>query len=94
MHCPFLLQGIFPTQGFNPHLLHLLHWQMGSLPLVLPGKASSGVWGHATFFFFPHFYVVVKFNNIFWPATLDSAPALLGASQGELRRYHVWTTRK
>ena len=26
----FLLQGIFPTQGSNPHLLH---WQAGSLPL-------------------------------------------------------------
>ena len=25
--CHFLLQGIFPTQGLNPHLLHLLHWQ-------------------------------------------------------------------
>ena len=24
---PFLLQGIFPTQGSNPHLLHLLNWQ-------------------------------------------------------------------
>ena len=22
MGCPFLLQGTFPTQGFNPHLLH------------------------------------------------------------------------
>ena len=31
--CHFLLQGIFPTQGSNPHLLHLLHWQMDSLPL-------------------------------------------------------------
>ena len=27
-----LLQGIFPTQGLNPHLLCLLHWQAGSLP--------------------------------------------------------------
>ena len=26
-----LLQGIFPTQGFNPRLLCLLHWQVGSL---------------------------------------------------------------
>ena len=34
----FLLQGIFPTQGSNPHLLHLLHWQAGSLPLVPTGK--------------------------------------------------------
>ena len=24
--CHFLLQGIFPTQGLNPCLLHLLHW--------------------------------------------------------------------
>ena len=23
--CQFLLQGIFPTQGSNPNLLHLLH---------------------------------------------------------------------
>ena len=33
-----LLQSIFLTQGSNPHLLCLLHWQSGSLPLVLPGK--------------------------------------------------------
>ena len=24
--CHFLLQGLFPTQGMNPCLLHLLHW--------------------------------------------------------------------
>ena len=36
--CHFLLQGIFPTQGLNPHLLHLLHWQADSLPVVPPGK--------------------------------------------------------
>ena len=35
---PFLLQGNFPTQGLNPCLLCLLHWQAGSLPLVPPGK--------------------------------------------------------
>ena len=39
--CHALLQGIFPTQGLNPHLLHLLHWQVGSLPVVPPGKAVS-----------------------------------------------------
>ena len=38
--CHDLLQGIFPTQGSNPRLLHLLHSQAGSLPLVLPGKPS------------------------------------------------------
>ena len=29
----FLLQRIFPTQRWNPRLLHLLHWQAHSLPL-------------------------------------------------------------
>ena len=32
--CYFLLQGIFPTQGLNLRLLHLLHWQVDSLPVV------------------------------------------------------------
>ena len=36
--CHFLFQGIFPTQGSNLCLLRLLHWQLGSLPLVLPGE--------------------------------------------------------
>ena len=36
--CHSLLQKIFPTQGLNPHLLCLLHWQVGSLPLAAPGK--------------------------------------------------------
>ena len=31
--CYAFLQGIFLTQGSNPSLLHLLHWQMGYLPL-------------------------------------------------------------
>ena len=30
---PFLLQGIVPIQGSNPHLLHLLHCPVDSLPL-------------------------------------------------------------
>ena len=33
VRCHFLLQGIFPTQGMNLHLLGLLHWQADSLPL-------------------------------------------------------------
>ena len=36
--CHFLLKGIFPTQGSNPHLLHLLHCQAESLALVSPGS--------------------------------------------------------
>ena len=39
--CHFLLQRICPTQGSDPRLLHLLHWQMDSLPLGPPGKPWS-----------------------------------------------------
>ena len=34
------LQGIFLTQGSNPNVLSLLHWQQVSLPLVPPGKLA------------------------------------------------------
>ena len=33
--CHFILQGIFPIQGLNPHLLH---WQTDSLPLGHQGS--------------------------------------------------------
>ena len=33
-----LLQEIFPTQGSNPRLLRLLHWQVCSLPLAPQGS--------------------------------------------------------
>ena len=32
--CHFLLQKNFLTQGLNPHPLHLLHWQVVSLPIL------------------------------------------------------------
>ena len=38
--CHVLLQGIFLTQGSNPCLLHLVHWQAGSLPLAPPAKLT------------------------------------------------------
>ena len=41
MGCYALLQGIFPTQGSNPHFLHTLHWQAGSLPLPPPRKPKA-----------------------------------------------------
>ena len=43
--CHFLLQGVFPTQGSNPRLQHLLHWQVDYLTLChlgSPNKASYG----------------------------------------------------
>jgi len=30
-----------PNQVSNPHLLHLLHWQVGSLPLAPSGKPQT-----------------------------------------------------
>ena len=39
--CCALLQGIFPTQGLNLWLLHLLHWQAGSFPLAPLGNPIS-----------------------------------------------------
>ena len=41
MGCRDFLQGIFPTQGLNPYLLCLPHWQVGSLPLAPPGTPIS-----------------------------------------------------
>ena len=40
--CHFLLQGILPTQGSNPRLLHLLRRQVDYLPLAPPGKPVRG----------------------------------------------------
>ena len=37
--CHALLQGVFQTQGLNPRVLRLLHWQAGSSPLAPPGKS-------------------------------------------------------
>ena len=43
--CHFLLQGIFPTQGSNSRLLHLLHWQAASLPLSHLGSLHPSFLG-------------------------------------------------
>ena len=40
--CCFLFQGIFLTQGSNPHLLCLLNWQAGCLSLGPPGTCDFG----------------------------------------------------
>ena len=53
MGCHFLLQGIFPTQVLNPHLLCLLYWQAESLPLChLESSSYTEVrWGcHYSYF--------------------------------------------
>ena len=39
--CHSLLEGIFPTQGSNLHLLSLLHWNTDSLPLSHLGSPNK-----------------------------------------------------
>ena len=39
--CHFLLQGIFPTQGSNLHLLHPLYWQADFLALCRLGSPHT-----------------------------------------------------
>ena len=48
MGCHFFLQGIFTTQGLNPHLLH---WQVVYLPLSHQGSPPCML-SIAFFFFF------------------------------------------
>ena len=43
MDCHALFQGIFLTQGWNPGLWSLLHWQVGFIPLAPPGKPLSSM---------------------------------------------------
>ena len=55
----FLLQGIFLTQGSNPHLLHLLHWQVDSSSLCHLGSPGNRSWlvdgsGESFFLVLPH----------------------------------------
>ena len=52
--CHALLHGIFPTQGSNSHLLHLLHWQAGSLPLGISGKPRRSI---------EDSYIIIIFNQ-------------------------------
>ena len=40
VNCHAFLQGVFLTQGLNPHVLCLSHSEADSLPLASPGKLS------------------------------------------------------
>ena len=55
--CHALLQGIFPTQGLNPRLLH---WQVDSLLLSYQG--SPAVHLKYTQFLFKDMYIIFKRN--------------------------------
>ena len=44
--CHFVLQGIFPTQGSNPLLLHPLHWHFTTVPPAKPQWVRGGGESH------------------------------------------------
>ena len=54
----FLLQGIFPTQGSNPGLLH---WQADSLPSEPPGKPLK-TQVVTIIFFHPVFHLITEYS--------------------------------
>ena len=90
MVCHALLQRIFPTQGSNPCLLSLLHWQVGSLPLAPPGKH--------TFDFIIHLSALrmekemaPHSSTLAWKIPWMKEPGRL-QSMGSLRIGHEWAT--
>ena len=59
--CHGLPQEIFLTQGLNLHLLYLLHWQEGSLPLAPPGKPRFSL---VTYFIHHSVYMSIPIHPI------------------------------
>ena len=66
--CHFLLQGIFPSQGWNLGLLHLLHWQADSLPLSHLGslilRPISNKFPHSLPYFYPRSAPPLTFMSV------------------------------
>ena len=58
--CHALLWGIFLTQGLNLYLLHLLHWQVGSLPLALSGKPKTSIY----IYIYIYIYILTQKVNL------------------------------
>ena len=82
--CHALLQGIFPSQRLNPHLLYLLHWYVGSLPPVPPRKTS-----YSLLLLFSH--SVVSDSVIPWTAACKaSLPLTISWSCPSLCSLHCW----
>ena len=84
--CHALLQRIFPTQGLNPHLSCLLHWQAGSLPQTPPVLAGRDFTSYTSmgllrailrkesFFFFFKDFAATKIN---YPVSKTGNPPVL-----------------
>ena len=78
--CRVFFQGIFPTQGSNPHLLGLLHWQVGSLPPAPPGKKVI-----------QQYYLVLKSKEVLPHATtwMNPEDILSEISHSQEDKYYI-----
>ena len=78
--CRALLQGIFPTQGSNPHFscLCLQHWQAGSLSLALPGELQYRSQKNLTRGLRRHFHSLLCFVNDVFFVSLNLKCVFLG----------------
>ena len=75
--CHALLQGIFPTQGSNLHLLCLLHWQV----------SFFYHWHHLgspNFKLFPHNYLfIIKERTLQWRNLVSCAVTVTSTVKGQ-----------
>ena len=65
--CRALFQGIFLTQGSNPHLLHLQLWEADSLPLSHLGSPELKYSPHTLLQTTKCGYLVLKHGILFFP---------------------------
>ena len=73
---PYPPPGIIPTQGSNPHPLHLLHWQTCSLLLVPPECRGSA---------FPRYRPRGR-TCMWWGVLLGSSNSKGGSERSQLGR--------
>ena len=98
-----LLQGIFPTQGSNPCLLCLLHWQAYSLPLASPGRNTNGSFQCNRIHFNPFFVCLFVFTknrtecgfDVFTPKkckrhSLFQSATIIFFLLGERKKHSMW----
>ena len=80
---------IFLTQGSNLCLLHLVHWQAGSLPLAPPGKWLSLNDGIIAYFFFFLFFTLPLWICFYFVYTFISF-SFLSFSPANCQNSYIW----
>ena len=76
LKCHALFQGIFLTQGLNPHLLHLPCWEAKSLPLSHLGSPVLKYSSYTLLQTTKCGFLVLKHGKAFFPMTLGCQPLL------------------